>query len=171
MSRRIQILKPPFWSRIPMLGVRSYPSSLNGKIIFWLSSIVYSLIYFYLIALVIVVFTHALWTWSSFQSYITTTLFDIVYKNLWLVIVFVIVESFAIYTGAKKQPQQSSVQPYKTTWRTFVKPLAFVAVMYFALKLITKSNVIEPNFWPVIAGFYLFLLAVTYSVDKYIPRT
>ena len=101
MSRSMlrRFIHPPFWSKWPALGLTVYPSGNGERLIFWLSALAYSLVYFFVIAFTVVVFAHAR-AWTSIQEYFTTTLFDVMYRNPLLVGMFVALESLLIYGEA-----------------------------------------------------------------------
>jgi len=157
--------RAPFWSRIPGLGLLRYPRELSDCLFFWFSAAAYSLIYFFCIALVVVVFTHSLYGWSGFESYMITTLHDVMYKNLGLVGVFVGLEAWMIYQQAILKAKVAEQARKTSVYKVFLHPALLVAGMYAVLKILTRNFMMEPNLVPVIASFYVFFVCVTYAAD------
>ncbi len=166
MPKRFTQLHAPFWSKIPVLGLATYPHTKGSRIIFWFSASVYALIYFFCIALVVVTFTHSLYGWSGFRNYITTALYDVMYKNFALVIVFVGIEAWLMYRQAVlKQKKAAKSRQKRSLFGVFLYPVLFVVVMYVALKILTHHFSLEPNALPVLAGFYVFFVVITYIIN------
>ncbi len=169
MISRIATVEAPFWSRIPLFGVQRYPKTLVRRCIFWLSAIVYSMVYFYVLALAVVIFVHALWVWPGLQNYLTTTLYDICYRNWWLVLIFVVVEVLLIYRAALTNASNVVRKRRETIdWHRLVtQPILFVAVLYLTLKVLTGDYTVEPHLAPVLLWAYAFSVGALYIVDKY----
>ncbi|MBI4090974.1 MAG: hypothetical protein HY422_03035 [Candidatus Komeilibacteria bacterium] len=165
MQRRtFHLLQAPFWARVPVFGVTTYPSDARGKRRFWISAVVYSAIYFYLIALMVVAFEQSLWAWSSPQVYLTAALFEIVYKNAWLVVLFVAAECVAIYHDARRGHPAFPSWTHAPELR-WLAPAAVVVLLYVAVKLINFDFALEPNVLPVMGLYYIFFWIVLWAID------
>lgn len=165
MIKKFRIFAAPFWARIPVFGVDVYPDQFVGKVRFWVSAIIYSVLYFYLIALMVVVFEQSLWAWSSVQTYLTAALFEIVYKNIWLVVLFVAAECVAIYREARTGRSSVPIWVRSSVVKWFA-PATAVVFLYLAVKLITLEFGIEPNLWPVLGVYYVFFWIIFQVIDR-----
>lgn len=148
------------------MGLLRYPRRFSDRLFFWFSAAVYSLFYFFCIALVVVVFTHSLYGWSGLRSYVTTTLHDVMYKNLGLVGVFVGLEAWMIYQQAILKAKGAEHARKSSVYKVFLYPALLVAGMYAALKVLTGNFMLEPNFVPVMTSFYVFFVCVKYAADR-----
>ncbi len=159
----------PFWSRIPIFGVRVYPKKPLQRKVFWISAVAYSIAYFYVLAVGVVVFVHSLWVWPGLQNVFTTTLYDICYRNWWLMLAFVLLEVGLIYVAAKNTRSKTFKKRRETIdWhRLLTQPVLFVAVLYLTLKLLSGDYTAEPNLTPVLLCSYVVSVGGLYIVDKY----
>jgi hypothetical protein len=167
--KELSKIEAPFWSRIPLFGVQVYPKKTSAQLIFWIRAVAYSAIYFYIIAFAVVVFVDSLWVWPGLHNYLTTTLYDICYRNWWLFSVFVIVETILIYraAGIKLSKVRRSRREKLDWYRLLTQSFFFVALLYVTLKVLTGNLALEPNLTPVLLWAYVVSVGAFYTVDKY----
>ena len=158
-------VQAPFWASYPSLGVARFPTGLDAQILFWVSAVAYSTVYFLFIAVAAVMFVQGLWIWTSIREFIATTLYDVVYKNIWLPTLFVIVETAVIYVQARSK--KSTQKPKKPTmFSMVVAPAVMLALLYIILKILTGYWELEPNALIVLPCAYVALV-VRYALMRF----
>lgn len=155
-------LEPPFWTTVPVFGVHRYPSRLSARILFWVSAIAFSLVYFFFIAFFIVYFSKSLWGWDSPYSSAATTLYDVIYLNWLLVVVFVALEAVLMYRSARHPMVRSKSSAGFRPQRVAAECILFILFWYALLKIFTHSIVVEPNLLPVVSLMFAFLFCIRF---------
>lgn len=172
-TTRRQLIAAPFWSRIPSLGLLKYPRDFMGRIFFWASALIYSFVYFFVIAFFVVAFVESMISWISLranvQEYVFTVAHDIIALHPILVGAFILIEVGLIFQQAQR-PIVRSKRKQLSVIQIIIFPAVTVIGFYIILRLMTLSCCIDKYTPQVLAAYYLFGLAGTVGYSTWAKR-